>query len=304
MIFPVRLDRCLTLSIFKPWQRFNPVQAVRRVPILMYHSISDEPEDGVAPYYRLTTSPRRFAEQMQWLDQHGYRGMSLEMALAMLADGYAGNWPLVAITFDDGYRDFYTEAWPILQRHHFTATLYLPTAFVGSQRKSFHGRECLTWNEVRELRTHGFRFGSHTVHHPKLHELSWDAIVDELQRSKDGIEQELGEAVASFAYPYAFPQEDRRFTARFAELLRAQGYRSGVTTRIGRARAGDDLFDLKRLPVNSGDDEALFSAKLQGAYDWLSVVQSAFRFGKAGARRTPQPAPETGPDAHRESSQP
>jgi peptidoglycan/xylan/chitin deacetylase (PgdA/CDA1 family) len=304
MISPLRLDRCLTLSIFRTLKRLDSKGTVRRVPILMYHSISDEPEAGVRPYYRLTTHPRRFAEQMQWLNQRGYWGVSLELALAMLADGEADNWPLVVITFDDGYRDFYTEAWPVLQRHSFAATVFLPTALVGSQRKSFRGRECLTWSEVRDLHAQGVRFGSHTVSHPKLHELPWNRIEDELRFSRQSLEQELGEKIYSFAYPYAFPQEDRRFTARFAALLRAQGYRSCVTTRIGRARMDEDLFSLRRLPVNSGDDEALFIAKLQGAYDWMSVVQNAFRFGKVWAKRTPPRVPATDADAYRELIQP
>ncbi len=243
----------------------------------MYHSISDEPEDGVEPYYRLATNPRRFAEHMRWLNDSGYQGVSLETALAVSANDESNNRPLVAITFDDGLRNFYTEAWPVIQQYGFTATMHLPTAFIGSQRRSFLGRECLTWDEVRELRTHGIQFGSHTVNHPKLNELSWDNIGDELRLSKMRIEQELGGGISGFAYPYAFPQEDRRFTSRFVELLQGLGYQSCATTVIGRARPGDDAFCLKRLPVNSCDDEALFFAKLHGAYDWLGSAQRTVR---------------------------
>jgi len=272
----VRVDRYLTLSVFRTLHRVG-WRGEKCVPMLMYHSISDDREEGVEPYYRLDTNPCRFAEQMQWLRNSDYWGVSLEAALAMLASGESGNSPLVVITFDDGFRDFYTEAWPVIQRHGFTATMYLPTAFIAAQRKSFRGKECLTWNEVRELRAHGIRFGSHTVNHPKLHELSWNAIEDELRLSKTCLEQELGEAVAGFAYPYAFPQEDRHFTKMFTELLRGQGYQNCVTTVIGRAQAGGNLFCLKRLPVNSCDDEPLFVAKLHGAYDWLGSAQRAVR---------------------------
>jgi peptidoglycan/xylan/chitin deacetylase (PgdA/CDA1 family) len=275
----VRFDRYLTLSVFRTLCRGGS-GGEKRVPILMYHSISDDREEGVEPYYRLATNPRRFAEQMQWLRDSGYRGVSLETALAMLATGESGARPLAVITFDDGFRDFYTTAWPIIQRHGFTATMYLPTAFITSQRKSFRGKECLTWNEVRELRAHGICFGSHTVNHPKLHELPWNAIENELKLSKACLEQELEEEIASFAYPYAFPQEDGHFTKMFTELLCAQGYRTGVTTVIGRAQAGDDLFCLRRLPANSCDDRALFVAKLNGAYDWLGPAQHAFRHFK------------------------
>ena len=168
--------------------------------------------------------------------------------------------------------------------------MYLPTAFISRQRRSFRNKECLTWEEVRELRRDGVRFGSHTVNHPKLHELPWDDIRAELTVSRDCLEQELQEPVTSFAYPYAFPQEDHRFAEEFAGLLREAGYRHCATTMVGRMLTGDDPFRLKRLPANSCDDRALFAAKLDGAYDWFAGVQRAFRHVKGWAGFTPQRA--------------
>jgi len=113
-------------------------------------------------------------------------------------------------------------------------------------------KECLTWNEVRELRAHGICFGSHTVNHPKLHELPWNAIENELKLSKACLEQELEEEIASFAYPYAFPQEDGHFTKMFTELC-ARKVTEPVSPRDWPRPAGDDLFCLRRLPANSCD---------------------------------------------------
>jgi peptidoglycan/xylan/chitin deacetylase (PgdA/CDA1 family) len=129
-------------------------------------------------------------------------------------------------------------------------------------------------------------FGSHTVNHPKLYDLSWPEIESETTVSKERIQQELQEEVTSFAYPYAFPQEDRRFTQRLAGVLRKAGYRHCATTVIGRPQAGDDPFCLKRLPANSGDDQRLLAAKLNGAYDWLGIVQRIFRVLKRGHSRS------------------
>jgi peptidoglycan/xylan/chitin deacetylase (PgdA/CDA1 family) len=153
----------------------------------------------------------------------------------------------------------------------------LPTAFIASTRKSFRGKECLTWSEVRELRRQGARFGSHTVNHPKLHELSWESIDRELAASKQTIEAELGEAIDGFAYPYAFPQEDRSFTKTLADRLQRLGYQNCVTTAVGRNQANGDPYRLKRLPANSCDDRPLFAAKLDGAYDWLGSAQRTVR---------------------------
>jgi peptidoglycan/xylan/chitin deacetylase (PgdA/CDA1 family) len=247
------------------------------VPILMYHSVSCDREERVRPYYRVATSPERFAEQMQWLSDLSYTGIALEELLPSLVDGTATRRRLVAITFDDGFRDFHAVAWPILRRHGFTATMYLPTGFVSPVRKVFRGKECLTWDEVRELRSHGIRFGSHTVNHSKLYELSWKEIESETTISKERLQRELQEEVTGFAYPYAFPQEDIAFVQRFAEVLRQAGYLHCATTVIGCARAGDNPFCLKRLPANSCDDKALFVSKLRGAYDWLGLVQRGFR---------------------------
>jgi peptidoglycan/xylan/chitin deacetylase (PgdA/CDA1 family) len=200
----------------------------------------------------------------------------------------------VVLTFDDGFRDFYTEAFPVLQTHGFTATVFLPTAFIGDDRRQFRPstlnyqlsttKDCLTWPEVLELRRHGIHFGSHTVNHPKLVELDWPEIAAELSNSKSEIEQQLGEPATTFCYPYAFPQTDHQFVHRFTDLLSDTGYRSCATTALGRVRPGTDPFRLKRLPANSLDDLALFAAKLDGAYDWLAAPQSAAKALKALVR--------------------
>jgi peptidoglycan/xylan/chitin deacetylase (PgdA/CDA1 family) len=281
----MRLDRIVTLCIERPLAASGVVTRGQALPILMYHSISDDAEAGVGPYYRVATNPRRFAAQMQLLSELGYVGVSVEEALRTMSEGGAGRRRLVAITFDDGFRDFYTAAWPVLKSHKFSATMYLPTAFISSQRRSFRGRECMTWDEVRELRKQGVQFGSHTVNHPELYKLSWPQIVGEVEQSKECIEQELCEEVTSFGYPYAFPQQDARFVGQLKELLCARGYRNCVTTRIGRVKPDDDRFSLRRLPVNSCDDDALFAAKLDGHYDRISFVQSCVRRMKTWTTR-------------------
>lgn len=273
----LRPDRLITLGLVKPvvqLQRFLRASAKTPIlPILMYHSISEDPEPGFSPYYKVCTAPKRFAEQMQWLADAGCRGVSLQEGLSFL-DGKPRSGPRpVAITFDDGFRDFHTEAFPILRRFGFTATMYLPTGYIAEERKSFKSRECLTWTEVKELQQAGMEFGSHTVTHPKLVELDWPQITAELRDSRATLEMQLGRPVRSFAYPFAFPQAKVAFAKRFCETLIQTGYKNCVTTAVGQARPGANLLQLKRLPVNNADDRALLVAKLRGAYDWVSLPQ-------------------------------
>lgn len=248
-----------------------------RIPVLMYHAVCDDPEPGVSPYYRLATSPATFRAQMDWLRQQGYRTLDPTSALARRAHSAGADDRLAVITFDDGFRDFYLHAWPVLAEYGFSATVYLPTNFIAATRRSFKGRECLTWSEVRELRAYGIRFGSHTMTHPKLYGLPWNRIRAELIGSRAAMEDELAESVSSFAYPYAFPQEDPVFVHRFGDELIEAGFTNAVTTVIGRLGPSTAPTCIPRLPINDCDDTQLFRRKLQGAYDWTGHCQRLLR---------------------------
>lgn len=248
----------------------------------MYHSISDKKESG-HPYYWLNTSPKRFYEHMKFLKDNGYKVISLSEAVNTISNTPVLNKPCelnklkqlnqpkyVVLTFDDGYRDFYTTAWPILSQFGFPVTVFLPTGFIGG---SFKKKECLSWSDVRELHRRNVSFGSHTVNHPQLHGLSWKDIELELGNSKKAIEDQLGAYVVDFSYPYAYPDADKAFCKRLASTLWECGYTHCVTTRLGCSAHGDDVLSLRRMPVNDSDDLFLFKAKLEGHYDWLCIGQ-------------------------------
>jgi peptidoglycan/xylan/chitin deacetylase (PgdA/CDA1 family) len=206
--------------------------------------------------------------------------VGLQAGLQEFRSGGNDNRKTVVLTFDDGLRDFYTSAFPILQGHGQTASVFLPTAFIGDQPGHFKGQECMTWSEARKLHEAGIEIGSHTVNHPRLYELGFDEIRAELASSKAMIEDRLGSVVVSFAYPYAFPVADQSFVRVFGDIVAQTGYRYCVTTVLGCVKPGDDAYCLKRLPANSSDDDALFRAKLEGCYNWLEVPQRAFKSWK------------------------
>jgi peptidoglycan/xylan/chitin deacetylase (PgdA/CDA1 family) len=268
-----RFDRFATLYLVNPLRRRVP-GSEPSIPILMYHSISEQDETDVHAYYRTATSTSMFAQHMQYLRDLEYSAINVAEAVRLLQSRELTK-KYVAVTFDDGYADFYTHAFPALSRHGFTATMFLPTAYIGTSRMQFKGRDCLTWSEVRELRKHGMCFGSHTVTHPQLSTFGNGAVKDEIVNSKQTIEDNLGEPVDSFSYPFAFPENNKPFVRELRNILEDSGYRQGVSTCIGTARQQEDPYFLRRLPMNSLDDAALFSAKLQGGYDWLHRVQYA-----------------------------
>jgi peptidoglycan/xylan/chitin deacetylase (PgdA/CDA1 family) len=245
-----------------------------KIPILMYHSVADEDESAMRPYFRIAVSPSLFLDQMTWLHDHGYRAVSLSAAMELLQSDAPSTAKTVVITFDDGYRNFCEHAFPALERYRFTATMFLPTASIADERLVFNKRECMTWSEVRDLQRKGISFGSHTVTHPQLHSLTPDRIRLEILQSRQTIEDNTGSAVDAFAYPYAFPQTDEPFKAMLRGILEESGYRFGVCTQIGRATAESDPLFLERLPMNGADDLKLLEAKMEGNYDWVGSVQS------------------------------
>ncbi len=238
------------------------------------------------PYYQTATTPVVFAQQMRFLSENGFTPIGVGDALKCLNGCSPKVEKPVAITFDDGYRDFYTEGFPILERYGFTATMYLPTAYIGTAERRFKGLDCLTWSHVRELHRGGVEFGGHTVTHPRLREMAREEIEHELVNSKSRIEDEIQCPVKSFAYPYAFPETDRPYRQMLRASLESSGYEHGVSTIVGRADSRDEPFFLRRLPVNSCDDPQLFRAKLEGGYDWLHGLQYAAKWMKSSLARS------------------
>jgi peptidoglycan/xylan/chitin deacetylase (PgdA/CDA1 family) len=268
----LRTDRLVTLYIGHPLTVTFGLNPESRVPILMYHSISDNLFGMSHPYFQINTSPEFFSAQMRWLQHSGYRTLSLGEALAGLEAGTNLRKKLV-LTFDDGYRDFYTEALPVLKQCGFTATVFLATDRIQNTPARIEGADYLTWSDVRELHADGIHLGAHTVTHPDLRSLGPDELEQELGRSKEIIEDRLGVRIESFSYPHGFPEEDKDYTKYVKDVLYNLGYDHGVSTILGRASRASNRFFLPRLPVNSCDDQRFFRAKLEGGYDWLHWPQ-------------------------------
>jgi peptidoglycan/xylan/chitin deacetylase (PgdA/CDA1 family) len=221
------------------------------VSILMYHYVDASPP-AVGPYADgLTVRTADFEAEMAILESGGYHTVSFDQVWQAMA----GRTPLpskpVLLTFDDGGRDNYTVAFPILKRHGLVATFFVITNAVGTNPQS------MTWAQLREMKAAGMTIGSHTKRHPDLRTISPDRLWDELAGSRAVIEAELGAAPDVLSYPSG------RFTAKIAKLASTAGYRMAVTTRWGRTVRAAGMLEMPRMRVLAHLSVAAFQLELQ-----------------------------------------
>ncbi len=223
------------------------------VPILMYHRVDVLRPTLPAITRRLTVAPDDFAAQMRWLRAHGYHTITQRRLFDALERGKPLPAKPVLLTFDDGYRDVFGKAMPILARLHMRATAYVITARISGPDPSF-----LTWSRVRALERHGFDIGSHTVHHLELTALPDASALSELTASRRVLERHLGHPVQWFAYPAG------AFDAHAADLVREAGYVLAVTTRPGSAQSAQEPLELHRYEILDSTGVAGLAAILGG----------------------------------------
>jgi peptidoglycan/xylan/chitin deacetylase (PgdA/CDA1 family) len=269
-----RLDRFLTVFFFHPAAKRGRNTDGPAVPILMYHGISNARRKGGHPYYETSTSPPVFKEHMQFLRANDYNTIGLEDLPGVFASGVSETRRCAVITFDDGLVDFFESAVSILKENGQASTVFLPAGLMG---QTLAGQAVMDWDLARALAEKGVAFGSHSMTHAKLVDLTASELEREILGSKEKIETELDSEIQAFSYPYAFPEQDRGFIRRLKRLLVDSGYKTGVTTSIGRATGNTTQLFLKRIPVNDHDDLKFFRAKLEGGYDWLNVFQKILK---------------------------
>jgi peptidoglycan/xylan/chitin deacetylase (PgdA/CDA1 family) len=232
-----------------------PLADSLRVPILVYHSVMPHHPGQTAEQRVLDVGDSVFVAQMRYLVDGGYHVVSF----AALVDALEGRDTLpkraVVITFDDGWENQFSHAFPILRRFGLTATFFVFTTPIGKDGK------LMTWEQLRELQAAGMTIGSHTRTHPVLPDYH-AALHNEVAMSRADIKEHLGRAPDFFAYPFG------AWDAESAAWARTAGYRAARAYRGGAWNSPSDLYHLRAVPVT--DNMRAFERAVSG--DSTAVV--------------------------------
>ncbi len=206
-----------------------------KVLILNYHKIDDT-------FISLAVRPEDFDAQMKYLADNGYHTITPDE----LYDSLAGNAELpenpVMITFDDGYKDNYENAYPILKKYGFKGTIFVVSSFLGVYPNY------MTWDQAREMDADNISIQSHTVDHKSMTDLSDDELRAELVDSKKKIEKELGHEIGYMAYPTG------TYNLHIANLVKEAGYKAAFTIKYGNVDKASNIYALERVPVFHTED--------------------------------------------------
>lgn len=219
-----------------------PDGEVRRayVPVLMYHYLSVPPEGSDIYRRDLSVSPEQFAAQLDRLQAEGYTTISLYTLHAYLTQGTPLPPKPVILTFDDGYRDNYEQALPLLAARKLTATFFIVTDFIDRERPEY-----LSWDMVRELYAAGMSIEAHGVDHTTLRGRSQADLEYQALRSYETIQDRIGVRPRFISYPAG------EYDAATITMFQSAGYWAGFTTVQGATHRSDQLFTIQRVRIRS-----------------------------------------------------
>lgn len=243
------------------------------ISVLTYHSI--DKSDSV-----ISLKPEIFLRQMKFLSENGFNVISLKTLREQLVGNEKILSKTIVLTFDDGFENFYTTAFPILNDYNFSATVFLITDFCDENNNWLDNSSMLKpdklmgWREIKELNDNNIEFASHTKTHPDLTKLSSAEVKRELLESKQTIEERLGTEVLSLAYPYG------KFNITVRNIAR-EYFKLAFSTNLGKVNLIDDFFALRRLDVYYLKNEYIFRSILSGKFDWYIHLRQILREKKA-----------------------
>ena len=224
-----------------------------RVVVLYYHRVGGSDV--------LTKPLIVFRNELEYLKKN-YECIGLADLCARLRSKRPFRRRAAVITFDDGYRDNFTVAFPALKEAELTATFFVATGFIGTRREFPHdlGEHVegppdsrhfpkLTWDDLRAMQQAGFEIGSHTINHTSLGQADSEIITQEVRGSLDALNQHLGQAPRPFSFPWGKRVD---ISERAIEEVKRAGYYAAASACGGANGRGSETFAIKRIDVGNG----------------------------------------------------
>jgi peptidoglycan/xylan/chitin deacetylase (PgdA/CDA1 family) len=214
------------------------------VIVLTYHRINDKLPKG-----QLVVHPKDFARQMMFLNfyRKQFEVISVAEMVKWLKGTMQSSRTKIVITFDDGYRDNYIYAYPVLKKYKFPAMVFLTTDYIGAT-------DYLNKDEIREMMDGGISFGAHTATHPHLAQIRMDEAEREIKKSYESVKTPY------FCYPHG------DYNEKVKEIVKNVGFSCAFTVKPGINYRGQDLFEIKRIDVAGKDNFASFKYKITDKY--------------------------------------
>ncbi|WP_297427699.1 polysaccharide deacetylase family protein [Clostridium sp.] len=203
------------------------------VPVICYHSVSNNPNEK-SP---IIIPKEKFRQQLQAIKDNGYVTLTTKQLNEYLYKDMPIPVKSVVISFDDGYENNYTEAYPILKELNMTATFFVISNYL--DRQSY-----LNPKEIKEMSNNGMDIESHTASHSKLSDLPYESQIKELEDSKAALENITGKSIIAVAYPEGKYNEDTK------KAVLEAGYSMGFTIQRGYADRDDNPAQLNRICID------------------------------------------------------
>lgn len=206
--------------------------------VLTYHNIDYPPQE--AKLKSLYVNTEKFENQIKLLKMLNIN--------TVLPDSIGNDKKSVILTFDDGYRDFIKNAYPILKKYNSKAIIFVVAGLLDKYniwdwQKLNVKKPLMDWEEIRFLINEGFEIGSHTITHPFLTKIPEKTAKAEIEDSKKMLEDKLGVEIKTFCYPYG------DYNEKIKDMVINAGYKMAFSTKEGKYEESKDIFEIKRITV-------------------------------------------------------
>jgi len=218
------------------------------VPVLMYHYVSTPPADSGSIRLDLSVTPQNFRAQMKWLKDNGYHTITPDQLAGALLRGEKLPRNPIMLTFDDGYEDAYTNAFPILREFGFTGTFFLISGFIDEGRGGY-----MTWAMAKEMAQGGMYMQSHSRSHKDMRGRAIDWLAGEIVPPRDRIAEATGVRPRFFCYPSG------QYDDSTIRALRDAGFIGAFTTADGTYTYTDNMMRVPRVRIRGSTTLAGFA---------------------------------------------